>query len=648
MGLLVIRKRPVVASKNTALTLSITFGQKTPVKYGGYVFGADTTTSPTTPVISGGNASWFQILLITATTNNTGKYALAPSTSGVSASLGTAGVSYDLMITEQGGLGRVFTVTVTPEANTAHAAPHDSTGVGEETSAASQVTMLLSSSNIVCGDTIKLRNGIYLPESNTARWQKTTSASAFTGWSGTWNAATGDFDSANWVTLTSDNAYQAIIQKGNLENKSTVVSADARNWYLRLYKLRFANSTLQTTLLALTSTTSPNSATGGVGYSHLKIEECQFQGNANSGLPLAVTSVSGNGSVVTIITDKPHQLVAGAGFTISNTTNYNGSYAAASIGDAYTITAVSANTGAAETGQFAAAYGTDVGTAILQVGSAGTFNKLVIKNNAVSDCYDGINLNAQDYTIEGNEISRIWNDAIKQSGLSERWRVSWNLIYDKFYGDGGLHGDFVQWSYSGVSTTREGGVVLGNIMLRGIDSPVYNGSQDSRSDGQGIFLDDGNSGATVTGVDVRGNFYLGGFVNGIGLFGVTNAVIKYNTCVSALDPSASAGAGRISIGDSTNGAASVGGTIQYNTAYSLVGATATISDNYAHSNSTTNLQAAFTAPITNGDVSAIRAIATAVSAYSMKTSGPLDNTINYGAVGTGYVDYVSRTTGFPN
>ena len=66
------------------------------------------------------------------------------------------------------------------------------------------------------------------------------------------------------------------------------------------------------------------------------------------GTEINVTAITSNGTVLTISTSDPHNMSVGDDFTLSGTTNYNGSYTVATVVDSDTITALSAINAASE------------------------------------------------------------------------------------------------------------------------------------------------------------------------------------------------------------------------------------------------------------------------------------------------------------
>lgn len=72
-------------------------------------------------------------------------------------------------------------------------------------------------------------------------------------------------------------------------------------------------------------------------------------GVVSIGVLLTISNISSDGSAITVVTSSDHNLVASNSVNITNTTNYNGSYAVASVTNSTTFTITSALNVAAET-----------------------------------------------------------------------------------------------------------------------------------------------------------------------------------------------------------------------------------------------------------------------------------------------------------
>lgn len=70
----------------------------------------------------------------------------------------------------------------------------------------------------------------------------------------------------------------------------------------------------------------------------------------SNGFPLAISSISGSGAVVTVATTNTHYLRTGDSFTISDTTSYDGTYSVAAVTSATGFTFADAGVGAETTG----------------------------------------------------------------------------------------------------------------------------------------------------------------------------------------------------------------------------------------------------------------------------------------------------------
>lgn len=530
--------------------LTIEFGALTTALYGGHAlwYSDGGTLSISSQLASGGGATThFQI------TGNR----LVPSAAGDTANLNAG--PYTVTVTDG---TKTSVVTVNILANTYHAAPLQTSGIGNEITTNSQLRSVMASTTVALGNTIKLRDGLWNVDGVDMRYRRTTGIPFAGAWSGVYDTATGQFDGANWVTITPDTPYGAVFRKATFE-----ASTNPCALYTKVYQCCFVDGSA--------GTGNVLSLYGTAAASHILIDSCRLSANETSNA-------------------------------------------------------------AATPGQ----YGLDVRSAI---GSVGTWDYVTVKDCIIHDVYDGINLLSNHLTVWGNTISRVWNDAMKFSS-SQNYVVSWNFVYDKFYGDGALHGDFLQWAYAGSSSAFAGGSIIGNIFSRGANSPTSDGGV-GRIDGQGVFIDDLGVGGTVSNVVVRGNIYIGQMARGISITRGVSSVVEYNTVVYAYAQN----------GDvNTDGKAKIAnvsgtGTGNYNVSNGLcefagLGNAAIHPSSYSNALLANDVQhnAAYGAPV---DAASMRTKAAILAALAPKAGGPLDKAItgythDVGAVGN--FDYTNR------
>lgn len=274
--------------------------------------------------------------------------------------------------------------------------------------------------------------------------------------------------------------------------------------------------------------------------------------------------------------------------------------------------------------------------------SGATMANVFFWNNDFHDLYNGIITEGSKFEFVGNTVSRVWNDCMK--GRVTEFKINWNRFVDKKYvPDGVIHGDFIQQQWGSTSIPAgayQMGEIIGNIFMRGAGNNGCAGG--GCPDGQGIFISGADlSGAVLTGLTIRGNFMNIAKVHAIYLEGGLDANVEWNTCTSAvvIDP------GKRLISQQ---AATVGGSWRYNVAENLGLSTGTITPNVTIASPTLGGAGAPYADVfVNPIIDATNDVDVMLARFSMKPSGPADGLIKSGAVGTGYVDYVNRTTSFP-
>lgn len=233
--------------------------------------------------------------------------------------------------------------------------------------------------------------------------------------------------------------------------------------------------------------------------------------------------------------------------------------------------------------------------------------------------------------IVGNTIYRMYEDAIKvvQRGQSST-SVNWNVMYNGFAAaedPSGPHCDLIQFLPTTPSANWGGIEIIGN---RGFIGEVPDGIV------QGIFLSDMASGYYYT-ATIKGNL-MACYTNYFAINGTKDCVVIGNTIVPG------------DLGNSLNATilmgntSSDGGNVVKNNVYrsASYGSGTTQTNNHAYTTQDlSTLSALFDGTaFTKSDLNSLSAV---MAAYSMKTGGSLDQTVNIGAVGSGYVDYVART-----
>jgi hypothetical protein len=286
-------------------------------------------------------------------------------------------------------------------------------------------------------------------------------------------------------------------------------------------------------------------------------------------------------------------------------------------------------------------------TSAIQAGSSNSISDWQITDCEFDSIFRGIQIAGFNHKIIGNKFNRMYDDDCQASNVYN-FEYSWNTSINKQAALTDTHGDFLQFAFTGLSPAVYAGFqIIGNIMVRGAGTP-------NAYDGQGIYFGSPSeipAGVTFTGSNIRGNFYLGSMGRGISLQGLTDPEVSFNTLLtdtgsnysSFLDPGITMG---------KNGS---GGQVRYNVCTGGIGyedgaSGATIANNVSSTaNTLSNYNTLFVAPKLGSNNTSITQV---IADFAMKAAGGLDNTTtgftyDVGAIGTGYVDYVARTTSFP-
>lgn len=247
-----------------------------------------------------------------------------------------------------------------------------------------------------------------------------------------------------------------------------------------------------------------------------------------------------------------------------------------------------------------------------------------------------------DFHFIGNLCHTFYSGALifSTQGGGGTTKINWNIFYEGYgkssdpnigYGTA-PHVDFIQPRAVAQNWTLE---IIGNIMFQG----------NCRSNTtQCIFMDDnhivGDETHYYTAI-VKGNICITNSLHGISILQSKNSTVIGNTVIHA-DNTATIGA-RVNVGTGTssypNG--NGGGNVIKNTvAQNISGPGSTSTNNNAYSSYTTEaLASLFVGPtFTN-----LYTVSEVLAALAMLVGGPLDQTVNIGADGTGYVNYAART-----
>ena len=279
------------------------------------------------------------------------------------------------------------------------------------------------------------------------------------------------------------------------------------------------------------------------------------------------------------------------------------------------------------------------GIFLQQTGSSGNF---YIHDNYIHSCYNGIIRSGSVYEIVGNDIQLCYNDVVK--GVAFGGLVSWNIARDKTF-IGTAHGDYFQEQWQTVTAgSYEGTTYIGNIMYIG------DHGASGQVGGQGIFISGAKADVSINNVVVKGNVYVDAMVRGISIERAITPVVKYNVIVKDQSDTYPVGTPRILF------AATTGGDVKNNTIWSSSTSGITTIDTAAgvismptdvgtYRVNDADIPVAYAAPVfgTEYTVQQLR------EGFTSKVGGPLDTTPAKGiGVGTTYVDFVNRTTNFPD
>ena len=269
------------------------------------------------------------------------------------------------------------------------------------------------------------------------------------------------------------------------------------------------------------------------------------------------------------------------------------------------------------------------------LGSGKYLKNITIKNCEFYDLRRGHGLTVSgSHMVEGNVYHDLYEDPISLgyttlgAGTSTT-RINWN----QFYRPIGLgsdadnpHLDFIQFLDPGAVTwTVE---VIGNIGFVG----------NARGHTfQGIFANLTTSGAYLAG-KIAGNLMLTNSLHGITIDRASGLTVIGNTCVSG-DVDGGGLNCAINIGeDATTGTHVAKNNVAHNI---TVAGSPTLTNNHTATRSTAAYAALFNG--TAFDKATLSSRSAVLSALAMKAGGALDQAVNIGAVGSGYVDYDART-----
>lgn len=281
-------------------------------------------------------------------------------------------------------------------------------------------------------------------------------------------------------------------------------------------------------------------------------------------------------------------------------------------------------------------------TAILFKQTANQSGNFYVYDNVFDTVYNGVVRQGHTVEIVGNDMRYAYNDAVK--GIVFNGLHTWNIIRDKTF-VGSAHGDYFQEQWETVAPgTYQGSVYIGNIMYIGDHSAP------GQVGGQGVFISGAQEGVIIDGIIVKGNVYVDAMVRGISITRGRNPDVQHNVIIKDQADTYPVGTPRVIFSQTT------GGVAKNNTIWASGASGPTLIDtsegtvtpptdtgNYAVNNG--DIPAAYAAPVFGPDytVDQLR------SAFTSKIGGPLDTTPGKGlGVGAAYVDFVNRTTSFPD
>lgn len=281
-------------------------------------------------------------------------------------------------------------------------------------------------------------------------------------------------------------------------------------------------------------------------------------------------------------------------------------------------------------------------TAIIFKQTTNESGNFYVYDNTFNTVYNCIVRQGNVLEIVGNDMRYAYNDACK--GIVFNCLHSWNIIRDKTF-VGTAHGDYFQEQWPEAAPgSYTGSTYIGNIMYIGDHSAP------GQVGGQGIFVSGAVAGVFIDGMVVKGNVYVDAMVRGISLQNARNPDVKYNVIVKDQADTYPVGTPHIIFTQTTGGIAKnntiwTGGTSGPTLIDTSAGVITPPTDvgNYAVNNA--DIPAAYAAPVFGPDYT----VAQLRAAFTSKVGGPLDTTPAKGiGVGTAYVDFVNRTTNFPD
>lgn len=264
--------------------------------------------------------------------------------------------------------------------------------------------------------------------------------------------------------------------------------------------------------------------------------------------------------------------------------------------------------------------------------AGGSLTDITIEDNEIYDVRQGMELNkgAGTWSIQRNRLYRCYMDGIFMAGavsVPSSLSISWNEISDHVglpTDIGNPHGDYIQFVGGSIDMTAD---IIGNI--------IYTGT--ARGSGQGIFLDDMTAGHYYT-VNAKGNLIsIRDYNRGLSIQQALNCNVIGNTVI--MSGEGQPGLAGTYVGEYADGG---GNVVKNNVCISYTIASATATNNHTISAATAAAYSAiFTgASWTYSDTNTREKL---LAAASMKVGGALDQAVNIGAVGSGYVDFTART-----
>ena len=280
--------------------------------------------------------------------------------------------------------------------------------------------------------------------------------------------------------------------------------------------------------------------------------------------------------------------------------------------------------------------------ASIAVNGNGVTNYVSIIDNTFTNCRQAVNLAGSHIQVWGNTATTLyenfaqvsWAQGSPVNGLDVSFNTAIGLVQIA-----PTHDDFIILFSSATSGVSRNFMIVGNVFASG---PQVG----ANSTGQGIFNKFGTqpSTASITGMVVAGNFILTAG-NGMPLDQLdSTALIEGNTIVTDSTYTGS-------IPSLLRLTSSTAPAVKYNASTGGVAEPTPISPAVQTGNITipattlTQYQIDFANPVLGaGNVS----LAQILTDWANKAGGPLDTpSPKVGAIGTGYVDYVGRTTAFP-